>query len=255
MKRLLPLVVGLFASAALSCRGTPPAPIGPGTVLTAHDEQGATLTLRIDAVEKDSKDADGDVFLYTASVRDPSDDSWKPFCLPDREGKTHAIPLQGTWDGARNHVPVDDVITFACTNGALAKCVRLGYKPWKTAYGVPLADYHQACVHLIPADYCGDGRAHTRNGTSIDIYDRLGIQKREPAPGIEFEAAWSPRGAVYLRKPRYGGETLEELTAQCPDRLHERTPASGPALEPGAVMDRWPEAVLFTESAVTTERP
>lgn len=254
MRRLV-LLAGLFAGASSGCHEHPAVPIGPGTVLTAHNEQGVTMTLRVDAVEKDSKDPDGDVFLYTASVRDPVDGGWRPFCLPDREGKTHAIPLQGTWDSARNHVASDSLITFACTNGALAKCVRFGYKPWKKVYGISLADYHQACVHVVPADYCGDGRAHTRDGTWIDLYDRLGIQKREPASGLVFEAAWSARGAVYLNKPRFGGETLGELVAQCPDRLHRRTPLDGPSVDPRAAMDRWPDALIITESPVNAERP
>jgi hypothetical protein len=147
------------------------------------------------------------------------------------------------------------VITFACTNGALGKCARYGYKPWKTVHGISLADYHQACVHMVPADYCGDGRPHTREGTQIDVYDRLGIQKREPAADMTFEAAWSPHGAVYVSKPHYGGEKLEELVTQCPDRLGGRTPLDGPTLDPGAIMDRWQDALIITESRVTTERP
>ena len=185
-------------------------------MVTAHNEQGATLTLRIDAVERDTRDPDGDLFLYEASVREPADGSWKPFCSVDRESKNHAIPLQGSWDATRNHLPSAKVITFACTSGALGKCARFGYKPWKTVNGISLADYHQACVHMVSADYCGDGRAHTREGTQIDVYDRLGIQKREPGEDMVFEAGWSPHGAVYLHKPRYGGEKLEELVAQCP---------------------------------------
>lgn len=253
MRHLLPLLA-LLTCAAIGCRERPDVPIGPGMVLSARDEQGAAITLRIDAVEKDERDLEGDVSLYTASVRE-ADGSWRPFCLPDREGKTHAIPLQGTWNAQRAHVPSEELITFACTNGAIAKCVRYGYKPWKSAYGISLADYHQACVHLIPADYCGDGQAHTRNGTTIDLYDRLGIQKRERGSTLAFEAAWSPRGAVYLSKPRYGGETLEELSAACPERLRGRTPLDGPSLDPAAAFERFPDALILTESATTTERP
>lgn len=250
-----PGVFLLIGCAALGCRERRALPIGPGTVLTAHSEQGATMTLRIETVEKDARDPDGDLFLYEASYRDPADGGWKPFCLPDREGKNRAIPLQGSWDASRNHVRADDVITFACTNGSLGKCVRFGYKPWKTVRGISLADYHQACVHMVPADYCGDGHAHTRDGTQIDVYDWLGIQKREPAPDMVFEAAWSPKGAAYLARPRFGGEKLEALVAQCPDRLRSRTPLDGPPLDPTAIMDRWQDALIITESRVTTESP
>jgi hypothetical protein len=244
-----------LACAAIGCRHLPAGPIGAGTVLTARNEQGATMTLRIDAVEKDTRDPDGDLFLYEASVRDPADGSWKPFCLPDRDGRNRAIPLQGSWDATRNHVPSATVITFACTNGAIGKCARFGYKPWKTVQGISLADYHQACVHMVPADYCGDGRSHTREGTQIDVFDRLGIQKRDPTADMVFEAAWSPRGAVYVSKPRYGGENLEQLVAECPDRLGGRTPIDGPILDPEATMGRWQDALIITESRVTIERP
>jgi ADYC domain len=211
--------------------------------------------LRIDAVEKDPLDADGEVLLYETSVRDPVRGDWKPFCLPDRDGKNRAIPLRGSWDASRQHVASTTLVTFACTNGAIGKCVRLGYKPWKTVHGVSLADYHQACVHMVPADYCGSGRAHTRDGTLIGVYDRLGIHKRTPAAGMVFEAAWSPRGAAYLSRPRYGGEKLDELVAECPHRLRGRTGTDGPTLDPSAVMDRWPDALIISESRVTDERP
>jgi ADYC domain len=55
---------------------------------------------------------------------------------------------------------------------------------------------------MVPSDLCGDGRAHTREGTQIDVYDRLGIQKREPAADMVFEAGWSPHGAVYYSTAR-----------------------------------------------------
>jgi hypothetical protein len=242
----------LLLLAAAGCAPRSGAPIEEGTVLEARDEQGASVTLRVESVARDPQDADGDVFLYELAARDGAG-AFHPYCLPDREGRTLAIPVQGSWDAQRNHVPGDG-ITFACTNGAIAKCVRFGYKPWKTVNGVSLADYHQACVHLVGADYCGDGQPHTREGTKVDLWDRLGIQKRETEPGMVFEAAWSPRGAVYLHKPRYA-DPLAELSAACPDRLGGRTPFDGPELDAPAAAARWPEALIFTESFVQSERP
>ena len=44
----------------------------------------------------------------------------------------------------------DEGFTLTCATGAQGKCVRFGYKPWKTlSNGVVLADYHQACVRLV----------------------------------------------------------------------------------------------------------
>src|SRR5204863_5686447 len=124
----------------------------------------------------------------------------RPYCAADSDGRSRAIPLQGSWAaGAGTATRSADRVTFACTSGALGKCVRLGYKPWKMVAGKPLAELHAACVRMVRADYCGDGRSHTRDGTRIDIWDRLGIQRRaEPADAPElFEAAWSPAGAVW----------------------------------------------------------
>ncbi len=248
---LLALAVPVVAL-ALGCAERGGAPIGPGAVLAARDEGGGAVTLRVESVEGDARDPEGDVFLYQLSVRGAAG-AWQPYCAPDRDGRTVAIPLQGSWDASRTHA-ANDEITFACTNGALAKCVRWGYKPWKTVNGVSLAAYHQACVHMTGADYCGDGAAHTRDGTLIDIWDNAGVQTRDPALKLPFEAAWSPRGAVYLQKPRYG-ETLESLVAACPDRLVGHTALDAPGLDEATIRARWPEALLFTESRPLTDLP
>lgn len=242
----------LLALASLGCAPSSGAPIRPGTVFVARDEHGVAVTLRVDDVARDVGDANGDVYLYQLSRRDPVG-NWGDYCVPDREGKQLAIPLQGSWDAARTHVE-SGAITFACTSGALAKCVRWGYKPWKSFNGVSLADYHQACVRMTPADYCGDGTPHTRDGTTIGFWDRLGVRGRAAVPGMVFEAAWSPRGAAYLRKPRFG-EHIADLAAACPDRLRGRTYLDTPNLDDRAIAQRWPEALIFTESFVQTELP
>jgi hypothetical protein len=251
MLRTTTAVALFLAAVSLGCASRSGTPVAAGAVLEARDELGNAVTLRVDDVQQDTSDADGDVYLYQLSVRNDAG-AWQPYCLPDREGKTLAIPLQGTWDAHRTHAATD-AITFACTNGALGKCVRWGYKPWKTVNGVSLADYHQACVHVVAADYCGTGEPHTRDGTKIDVWDRLGIQKRETEPGMVFEAAWSPKGAAYLHKPRYA-EPIPSLVAGCPDRLAGRTVLDADVGHEAAA-ERWPEALLFTESFVQTERP
>jgi hypothetical protein len=250
--RSFSFVAVFLACLSLGCEKRAGNLIEEGSVLVARDEGGASVTLRVDGIMRDPQDAYGDLFLYELSVRDAAGNH-QPFCLPDREGHRLAVPLQGSWDISRNHV-ADDQITFACTGGAIGKCVRWGYKPWKTVNGVSLADYHQACVHLVPADYCGDGVGHTRNGTPVNVWDRLGIQKRDGVPGMVFEAAYSTHGAVYLNKPRYG-ETLQSLVAACPDRLRGRTPLDAPGVTAQEAEARWPEALMFTESNVLTELP
>ena len=69
---------------------------------------------------------------------------------------------------ARTRFPNDRALS-------VGKCVRIGYKPWREVRGESLWDYHQTCVRAVRADYGGDGTGYTRNGTLVDISDRLGI--------------------------------------------------------------------------------
>jgi hypothetical protein len=70
---------------------------------------------------------------------------------------------------------------------------------------------------MIRADYCGDGTPHTRDGTLMDLYDKAGINRDEPGPGMEFEAAWGPLGAVCVRRVRIPAiYSLDALRAACP---------------------------------------
>jgi hypothetical protein len=131
-------------------------------------------------------------------------------------------------------------MTFACTNGVLAKCLRLGYKPWQQVNGQPLRDYHQACIRMLRADYCGNGIAHTQEGTPIDVYDRLKIQEAIPNSSMVFEAAWSPEGAVLLNRTRYPN-TLKRLQQECPQKLKA-------ILDPGRNATDIPQALLFNRS-------
>ena len=41
---------------------------------------------------------------------------------------------------------------------------------------------------MLRVDYCGDGRSRTRDGTAVDIYDRVGVQRSDPVAGVGFEA-------------------------------------------------------------------
>ncbi|MDY7231422.1 ADYC domain-containing protein [Hyalangium rubrum] len=199
-----------------------------GRTLKSQDLVGATLTvqqglaslnIRIDDVFLDPKDGAREIWLHQLSVQDASTGNWRPLCGQDPEGKRLAFPLVGVVEEAtatRQRTP-DTVFTLTCTSGAEGKCVRFGYKPWKkTAQGVDLWDYHQACVRLVRADYCGDGQATTRAGTLIDIYDSIGIQKSEPKKGMRFEAAWSPQGALCVNHPRVPENVRLEALRSCP---------------------------------------
>lgn len=198
-----------------------------GAVLEASDEAGRGLTIRVEAVAPDPRDPEGEIVLYRLTTLG-TDGAWRDLCEPDPAGERWAFPLAGRWTASGAHVPDEPgVFHVTCSAGAIGKCVRLGYKPWKVrADGASLRAHHQACVRMLRADYCGDGTSFTRDGTLIDLYDRLGIQKDEPAPGMRFEAGWSEDGATCVARPRIPENvTLEELVGRCPARLAGRVGA------------------------------
>jgi ADYC domain len=193
----------------------------PGTILVLGDGSGTQRRIRIDAAERDTKDPSGEVILYALSEQDPTSGEWRDLCLPDAEGRRLGFPLAGAFTADGRYEPAHPGVLLTCTGGAEGKCLRFGYKPW--GFGpnnVSLAPYYQACVRLVRADYCGDGVGHTRDSTPIDIFDTIGIQRDEPAPGMTFEAAWRADGAVCVRHT-----TLPEVHGQ--RRSCRKMPAFG----------------------------
>ena len=212
-----------------------------GAVLTAEDTEGHELTVRIDGWELDARDPMQEVVLYRLSTPDETG-GWKDLCSPDPDGRKLGFPLGGRWTDSGEHVRAP-TFGITCTSGAIGKCVRFGYKPWANGPdGKSLWELHQACVRMVRADYCGNGHGWTRNGMLIDIFDRLGIQKDETAPGLRFEAAWGPQGAYcvhHTRVPENGG--LDDVLRMCPEKLSGRTGDS-------CTEDSDPEAALRNRS-------
>lgn len=224
----------------------------PELVVKGQDVEGTELTiigggrslkLKITHVELDPQDPEQETYLYTILYHNSVSKQWQNYCLPDHNHVAKAIPLSGVWDETGNHHE-NGHITFACTNGVLAKCVRAGYKPWKTVQGRSLRDFHQACTRMVRADYCGSGRSHTKEGTVIDIYDRVRIQTRTLASGMVFEAAWSPDGAVFINRTRWP-ESLAQLWKECPERL--KSPAND-SINPPMIQQQKHQALLFNDS-------
>ena len=64
---------------------------------------------------------------------------------------------------------------------------------------------------MVRADYCGDGIAHTSDGTPIEATDVAGLN----APLTSawgFEAEWGATGAICASQLRY--DSLDPLTGQ-----------------------------------------
>lgn len=186
-------------------------------LIGAELDLGDGSTLRIEGVRQDPTDPSGDILLHRLSVR-MGDGAWENPCEAALDGTREAFPLAGSWDSEGRFHAGGRKFAISCTSGAQAKCVRFGYKPWKAAAdGTALAPLYESCVHMVRADYCGDGKPTTREGTMIDIFDRHGIQASEAGADFPFEAGWSPTGAVCVAHTRIAENiNLGKLALSCP---------------------------------------
>ena len=221
-----------------------------GRTLTGDDLVGARIVVQtgerslhvlVEGIETDGAAPGGPVTLYRLLVADPAGGPLQNACLPDTRGRQLGLP-----------VPKDTGFGFTCTGGAEGKCILMGYRPWQSSPDVPMRDLHAACVHMMRADYGGDDRPTTRDGTQINIYDRFGIQEASVAPAMTFEAAWGPDGAVCVAHPRIA----EHVSLA---QLAERYPALKGLLGPDActeeAMRLHPGALILNASVPPNPEP
>ena len=219
------------------------------TEMVGFDDQGRQRKFQVRDTEVDPLDPEKKTYLYTVFYQD-NQQNWQNLCEPDAKGVAKAVVLQGSWDSRGNYRPNKKLVTFSCTNGALAKCMRFGYKPWQNVKGRSLRDYHSACVRMVRADYCGDGVAHTKDGTPINLYDRLGIQKPDVTSDMRFEAAWGVNGAQCINHVRWP-EALAYVKRVCPTRLATR---GNHCTSAERAQHHFPDALLFNDSAIQEPR-
>jgi hypothetical protein len=204
-----------------------------GTVLQGTASDGKPVEVAICGAEPSPEDPG--MVWYRIEAWNPVAQEWENPCVPlNHVPDPRALAVRGVWDASGARQDVSGKLTFACENGAITKCIQWGYKPWVSRDGNSLADLHQACTRMARADYCGNGRSHTHQDTTIDMYDRLGMIERtaeasadwDPARG-SFEAAWAPDGATCLARTR-DGRAMASILQECPNRFH-----MGPATELG----------------------
>ncbi len=198
-----------------------------GATLIQEDVDGSQFQATISKVQIDPQDASCEVMLYTLTTTNPTTGAAEDLCDADPFSQSWATPVYGSWDITGAHIPSTTKFMFACTSGVIAKCIRWGYRPWKTVNGRSLMDYHQTCTRMARADYCGDGVSHTEDGTLIDMYDNLKIQKKSPIDlkkPLLFDAAWTPRGAYCVTKDRWLNLSRLESMAVCKAKFTQILP-------------------------------
>ncbi|HZR34813.1 MAG TPA: ADYC domain-containing protein [Nevskia sp.] len=204
-----------------------------GAIVHVALEGGRVTAVKLASITPDPQDPD--ILRHEYQAQDDSG-RWAPVCQPNFYGETWGFPLALP----EGHPGREGAITLTCASGAVGKCVRFGYKPWaRGPHGEDLAPYHAACVRMVRADYCGDGVAHTKNGTSIDLYDHIGVQKDEDRDNDQefpLEAGWSPQGAVCLARTRWSDiATREEVLKECPRLAQEQSCTEDRAAALGAL--------------------
>lgn len=211
-----------------------------GTVLVFLKD-GARLRVRIAAVAPDPQDRTGAVFLHDFRLADTD----APLCDAAPDGQRTGFPLAGRTEAGGRLMPAEPgAFELICASGAQGKCVRFGYHPWETtADGRSMRDLYDACVRMVRADYCGDGRGWTRDGMAIDIWDDAGIQVAETRddPHFSFEAGWTPDGAICVAHTR----VPENITV---DRLRETCPRFAAATACDEATAREAGAILYNRS-------
>ena len=231
--------------------------------LTASPSLTSDVEYRVTAISTEDSQYDptgtGNTYLYTLEQWVSDTASWEPACPADADGRNAAIPLAAIWDERGDRSVSSAMFTFGCTSGVIAKCYRWGYRPWVTGYG-DLTSMHWTCTRAARADYCGNGTPHTRNGTAINVWDRLPapgpIQSHGgllPPLGMLFEAGWNTGGAVCLSHARWLLDPGGLLAAACPDRLVAPSlPLIGGTVcdTTAAVLGYDPNALLFNEAYV-----
>lgn len=195
-----------------------------GAVLQGTSSDGKPVEVALCGAEPSP--GDEKMVWYHVEIWNAVSGTWENPCVAtSRMLHPRALAVPGVWNSSGTRQDVPGRFTLACENGAIAKCVNWGYKPWAFKDGKPLTELHQACTRMARADYCGDGRSHTHQNTFIDMYDSLGLLERstqatagwDPARA-SFEAAWTPEGALCLSRTR-DGRKLESVLSECPGRF------------------------------------
>ena len=216
--------VGISAAGASIGIAATGAPLAGSAIVgsrwTGHLSDGGTLTLRLDAAIQGVAPND-DVWSYRVSALSGS--TWVPACVDAAGVAALAESVRGTWSfaqgvacGGAYHGSASD-FTIACRGSAVSKCIEFGFKPWN---GLTLDLV--ACTRAMRADFCGDGRAYTVDGTMVNIFDVSGILP----DGVAWapEAEWTPNGASCVSSA--AGTRFSQTVQQTPSCYPTTLPAN-----------------------------
>ncbi|RKH58804.1 hypothetical protein D7W81_28385 [Corallococcus aberystwythensis] len=165
-------------------------------------------------------------YRVTASTEDAQP---QPLCPT---GSGFALAAPHAWSTGGELIPNPEYFTFACAaknegtatqpffvgGGVVAKCIDWGYPPWATSYPATVAmEYHQLCTRMAMADYCGEGRSNTLDGTPLkfmgakDAVQLDGGALPATVDGYSLEAVWQVNGCGDVRPLCLGKKRWDTL--------------------------------------------
>ncbi|HEU4760163.1 MAG TPA: ADYC domain-containing protein, partial [Dehalococcoidia bacterium] len=162
---------------------------------------------------------------------------------------TRALAVPFAWSASGELLAEPGFFTFACVphqdngifrgGGAIAKCIDWGYPPWADpaaslsrppevtidnslhSYASQVAvRFHQTCVRMATADYCGEGYSNTITDTPIGIADVGNVLP--PHPGT---AALAQRNGGNVRLVTSPSPAQFPMTSYKPSALYKGAPA------------------------------
>jgi len=187
--------------------------IGLSFLLSVPDPVGLTHTnylLRIATAETLSSQF-SDVYAYQMEyvVAGLLGATTSSSCIGPNNESQRSVFYQGSQWNPMNAERSDgmNLVTMTCESGAVATCMRWGYRPWgsgqdQTGQTASFADYHQACIHMKRASYCGDSQTYTLDGTPIFISDELSPPINSGSMAL-IEALWTTTGATCVSNRRH----------------------------------------------------
>lgn len=155
-------------------------------------------------------------------------------------GSGYALAVPNAWSTSGDLLQNPNYFSFACAprdegvsgkpffvgGGVIAKCIDWGYAPWAGGtftFDSVAREYHQLCTRMAVADYCGEGRSNTLDGTPLAFMGPEGAAAISPtgklpgtlAPdGYALEAVWTMDACGLARPVCLGKKRWDSLATE-----------------------------------------
>ncbi|RKG82652.1 ADYC domain-containing protein [Corallococcus terminator] len=173
-------------------------------------------------------------YRVTASTTDKEEVALCP------TGTGFALAVPNAWSTSGDLLQNPNYFTFACApsnqgtagkpffvgGGVIAKCIDWGYAPWageSSTTDTFAREYHQLCTRMAVADYCGEGKSNTLDGTPLSFMGpqaaaAISIQGKLPeqlgTTGHSLEAVWTMDACGLARPVCLGKRRWDTLSTE-----------------------------------------